>query len=55
MLVEVKALDAVAPIHGRQLQTYLRVGDYRVGLLLNFGAPTMKEGISRMVHEFPER
>ncbi len=44
VLVEVKALDALSPVHSRQLRTYLLLGDYRVGLLLNFGAATMKEG-----------
>jgi len=54
VLVEVKALDALAPIHSRQLNTYLRLGEYPVGLLLNFGAPTMKEGIRRIVNGFTE-
>ena len=52
-LVEVKALDSLAPIHSRQLLTYLRVAGCPVGLLLNFGAPTMKEGIKRVVNGFP--
>jgi GxxExxY protein len=54
VLVEVKALDVLAPIHSRQLRTYLRLGDYRVGLLLNFGAATMRQGIVRVVNSFPE-
>src|SRR6476619_7241137 len=37
VVVEVKALDLLAPIHSRQLYTYLRVADCRVGLVLNFG------------------
>lgn len=53
VLVEVKALETLLPIHRRQLSTYLRLGDYRVGLLLNFGARTMKEGIVRIVNKFP--
>jgi GxxExxY protein len=55
VLIEVKALDAVAPIHEQQLYTYLRLGDYRLGLLLNFGGATMKEGIRRVVNRFPDR
>jgi GxxExxY protein len=55
VLVEVKALDAIAPIHGQQLYTYLRLGHYRLGLLLNFGGATMKEGIRRVVNGFPDR
>jgi GxxExxY protein len=53
VLVEVKAVDAIAPIHLRQLSTYIRLADYRVGLLLNFGAPVMKDGIHRVVNNFP--
>jgi iron complex transport system substrate-binding protein len=52
VIVEVKSLDRVAPIHRKQLLTYLRLTDLRVGLLLNFGADTMKEGITRVVNEF---
>ena len=55
VLVEVKAIEAFAPIHDRQLDTYLRLGNYRVGLLLNFGAETMKAGIRRRVNGFPDR
>jgi hypothetical protein len=55
VLVEVKAVDMLAPIHDQQLNTYLRLGDYRVGLLLNFAAPTMNEGIRRIVNRFPEK
>lgn len=54
VLVEVKAIDSLAPVHGRQVHTYLLLGDYRVGLLLNFGAMTMKEGIRRIVNKFPD-
>jgi GxxExxY protein len=54
VLVEVKAMEAIAPIHERQLSTYLRLGDFRVGLLLNFGAPTMIEGIHRSANNFPD-
>ena len=54
VIVEVKAMESLAPIHGQQLYTYLRISDCRVGLLLNFGARTMKEGIKRVVNDFPE-
>jgi len=54
VLIEVKAQESLAPIHSRQLQTYLRLGKYPVGLLLNFGAPTMKDGIKRIVNGFPD-
>jgi len=54
VIVEVKAMQSLAPIHTQQLYTYLRLADCRVGLLLNFGARTMKEGIKRVVNDFPE-
>jgi GxxExxY protein len=55
VLIEVKALETLAPIHSQQLYTYLRLGNFPVGLLLNFGAPTMKAGIKRIVNGFPEK
>ena len=54
VLVEVKAIEAVAPVHIQQVYTYLRLGNYPVGLLLNFGANTMKAGIKRVVNGFPD-
>jgi GxxExxY protein len=55
VLIEVKALDTFAAIHSQQVRTYLRLGQYPVGLLLNFGAPTMKAGIKRIVNNFPDK
>jgi GxxExxY protein len=54
IIVEVKALDLLAPIHARQLLTYLKVLESPVGLILNFGARTMREGIKRVVNRFPD-
>jgi len=54
VLVEIKAIDLVLPSHRRQVNTYIRLGDYRVGLLLNFGAAIMKHGIERIVNRFPD-
>ena len=54
VLVEVKAVDMLGPIHSQQVRTYLRLADLPVGLLLNFSAPTMKEGIKRIVNGFPQ-
>lgn len=48
--VEIKSSAAILPRHGQQLLTYLRLLDYRVGLLLNFGAPLMKDGIKRVAN-----
>jgi GxxExxY protein len=49
LVIEVKAIDAIAPIHEAQLLTYLRLTGVHVGLLLNFNVPVMREGIKRMV------
>jgi GxxExxY protein len=54
VLVEVKAVETIAPVHVRQVRTYTRLADCYVGLLLDFGAPTMKDGIKRVVNGFPE-
>jgi len=54
VIVEVKAIESLAPIHSRQLLTYLRIAHLPVGLLLNFGALTMKQGIERVVNNFKE-
>lgn len=54
VIVEVKAVDVVHTNHEQQLQTYLRLADCRVGLVLNFGGPTLKKGIKRVVNDFPD-
>ncbi|WP_428532581.1 GxxExxY protein [Rhodopila sp.] len=48
LVVEVKAVDPTNPIHKAQLLTYLRLGGYQLGLLLNFNRPSLKDGITRM-------
>jgi GxxExxY protein len=54
VIVEVKSLErGLAPVHTKQLLTYLRLTDLRIGLLLNFGGATMKEGIKRVVNDLP--
>jgi GxxExxY protein len=53
VVIEVKAVDVLTPIHIQQLHTYLRLANCPVGLLLNFGAATMKAGIKRVVNNFP--
>lgn len=52
VIVEVKSLERLAPVHTKQLLTYLRLTDLRVGLLLNFGAETMREGVKRVVNNY---
>jgi GxxExxY protein len=50
IVVEVKAVEALAPIHRAQLLTYLRLRRCSVGLLLNFNVPVLKDGIVRIVN-----
>jgi GxxExxY protein len=54
IVIEIKAMAAVGRIEQRQLQTYLRMSGCPLGMLLNFGAPTMLEGIKRIVNHFPD-
>lgn len=50
--VEVKSVQALAPIHDAQLLTYLRLGGWRVGLLINFNVVALKDGIHRKIMGF---
>lgn len=52
LVVEIKAVDQLAKAHAKQLLTYLRILQQPVGLLLNFSAATMKEGIKRVVNDY---
>jgi GxxExxY protein len=52
VVVEVKSIAAFKDVHEKQLLTYIQLLDYRVGLLLNFGLPVMRDGIKRMVNNF---
>jgi GxxExxY protein len=54
VIVELKSVEEVAPVHKKQLLTYLRLADKRLGLLINFGAAKIKNGISRIVNGLPE-
>jgi len=49
VIVEVKSVEALAPIHMAQMLTYLKVTSLRTGLILNFNNPTMRQGIRRVV------
>lgn len=51
VVVECKAVERVLPIHRTQLLTYLRLLDLRLGLLINFGAPTIKDGLTRVANK----
>jgi GxxExxY protein len=48
VVVEVKAVDALLPVHESQLLTYLKLTGCRVGLLINFNVPVLKNGIKRL-------
>ncbi len=49
VVVEVKSVERLLPVHTAQLLTYLRLGGYQVGLLLNFNTTVLKNGIARVV------
>ena len=49
LIVEIKAIDRIMPIHEAQLLTYLRISGHRTGLILNFNHAVLKDGIRRMV------
>ena len=54
VIVELKSVEVLAPVHKKQLLTYLRLADKRVGLLINFGEELLKDGIHRIVNNFVE-
>jgi GxxExxY protein len=49
VVVEVKAIEALLPIHQAQLLSYLKLGGWKLGLLINFPVPLLREGIKRVV------
>jgi len=55
VVVELKSVEQVLPVHKKQLLTYLRLADKRLGLLVNFGASLIREGIQRVVNGLPEQ
>jgi GxxExxY protein len=50
LVVEVKSLEAIAPVHGAQLVSYLKLADKRLGLLINFNTTSLRDGIYRRVN-----
>jgi len=50
LIIEVKSLERLAPVHGKQLLTYIRLARQPVGLLMNFGGATFREGLQRIVN-----
>lgn len=51
LIVEIKSIEAIAPVHKKQLLTYLRLMDLRLGLLINFNVELIKDGIQRVVNK----
>jgi GxxExxY protein len=54
VILELKSIEAIARVHKKQLLTYLRMADKRLGLLLNFGDELMKNGITRVANGLAE-
>jgi GxxExxY protein len=54
VIVELKSLEKTAPVHKKQLMTYLRLAEKRLGLLINFGEELIKDGITRIVNGLPD-
>lgn len=53
VIIELKSVEKLAAVHRKQLLTYLRLTDLRVGLLINFGESVLKDGIHRIVNKYP--
>lgn len=54
VIVELKSVEKVLPVHKKQLLTYLRLTDRKLGLLINFGSELIRDGISRVVNGLKE-
>ena len=54
VVLELKAVDRIERIHEAQLLTYLKLGGWSVGLLINFNVPVLKTGIKRIVNNYEE-
>ena len=54
IVVELKAVSSLLPVHHAQLMSYMRLKKKRLGLLINFFVPLLKEGISRKIIDYPE-
>lgn len=54
LIIELKSVENIVPVHSKQLLTYLRLTNKRLGLLVNFGDVLIKNGIKRIVNNLPE-
>ncbi len=54
LVVEIKSISILQPIHEAQMLTYLKLGNWNLGLLINFNMPVLKDGVRRIVLNYPE-
>ena len=54
VILELKSVEQTAPLHRKQVLTYLKLTDMKLGLLINFGSPLIKDGITRLVNRLEE-
>ena len=54
LIIEIKSVEALAPVHRKQLETYLRLMNFHLGLLINFNVELIKNGIQRVVNRLAE-
>ena len=54
LIVELKSIDELKPVHYKQLLTYLKLTDKRIGLLINFNVNDFRDGIKRVVNDFKD-
>ena len=54
LIVELKSIEKIQPVHKKQLLTYLKLTDLKLGLLINFGSNLIKDGIHRIVNGLPD-
>ena len=54
VVIEIKSVEAIIPVHRKQLETYLRLMDLRLGILINFNVELIKNGIHRVVNRLVE-
>lgn len=55
VVIEIKTVDALAKVHFEQVLTYLKLGDFRVGLLMNFHVSSLMDGLRRIVNKFDDK
>jgi len=54
LIVELKSVERLMPVHGKQVLTYLRLANLPLGLLMNFGQPMFKDGLKRIVNNYDD-